>query len=286
MFAARNAGLRSIYNLCRQYPHHVEVASRCATAICRLLNTTTHCDESSDSDTEHLESVDDELLVDTLVVLLRRMESYADDIQMQRWGIRAGSCILHLLYPDATNVSGTALPVKLIVMYVRYCLGLHSLTVSYVQLALIAMARFNTHHGIVQWGSEALALLLTHQSTNNYLISSRLCEITYDATQDQVVSVLAERGGIDILIDGMRQNVDNFEINRWAGQVILLSMFYDGMPLLLTFIVMELLVVTLQHTARQEGLYLHCEKILKLEEIQDLGRQNFKVFLNDINVMS
>ncbi|KAF0692960.1 Aste57867_16006 [Aphanomyces stellatus] len=215
VFAAQHAGMRSLHDLLMQYPFHPDVAARVAAAIVRTLHRPPdeRNDSSSDDDDEYDHGAlrDADVLSDVVDVLFRRMESFAGHVDLQRWGIRAGSLLLLPFVAAPTSAFA----------------GLHSATTTFVQLVLKAMAKFAANSAVVLWGSQDLAALLVQQR--------------------QYVSVLAERGGIEVCVDAMRRHADNLSVQRWIGQVLLLCLFWD---------------VRLQDAAKNEGLLLHCNTVL------------------------
>ena len=110
VLAARRAGLRALLELVQHYALDAHVASRSASAIVYLLR---HCDDDDDSGSSDDEAAsqsstdlrDYDLVLDTWQVLLRRMESFLEHVDLQRWGICAGQALyvrLLSIAPDAT----------------------------------------------------------------------------------------------------------------------------------------------------------------------------------------
>ncbi|CAK4085467.1 unnamed protein product [Aphanomyces euteiches] len=221
VFAAQNAGLRSLTDLGQQYPQHVGVAARIVAAVVRTLEKPPEerAESSSDDEYDHGALSDTDLLSDLALLILRRMEIFPADVDMQRWGIRAGRCLL-LPFHDAKANDATSFP------------DLIGTTNSYVQLVLKAMDKLAVNATVVLWACQDLAALLSLQRA--------------------FVGVISARGGVEVCAGAMRQHPDNQAIQRWAGQVLLLCMFWD---------------VRLQEAAKNEGLLPHCK--LVLQEFED-----------------
>ncbi|ETV89173.1 hypothetical protein, variant [Aphanomyces astaci] len=223
VFATQQAGFLALLHLAQQYPQHVNVASHVAAAIVRIMQRHRQSPEqgrsgegsSSDDDDDVCEPGamhNPDVVSDLVNVMLKRMESFAGDVNMQRWGLRAVSCILlheHGKSPDAAFQ------------------GLAGTTSTYVHLVLRAMAKMCANASVALWGSQQLTQLFTNHR--------------------QFISVMAERGGIEVCVDVMRTHTDNWLIQRWAGQVVLLCAFWD---------------VRLQEAAKGEGLLHQCNSVL------------------------
>ncbi|RHY97036.1 hypothetical protein DYB37_007485 [Aphanomyces astaci] len=117
VFATQQAGFLALLHLAQQYPQHANVASHVAAAIVRIMQRHRQSPEQGRSGEGSSSSSDDDddvcepgamhnpdVVSDLVNVMLKRMESFAGDVNMQRWGLRAVSCILlreHGKPPDA-----------------------------------------------------------------------------------------------------------------------------------------------------------------------------------------
>ncbi|KDO31275.1 hypothetical protein SPRG_03890 [Saprolegnia parasitica CBS 223.65] len=213
VFAARRAGLRALLELLQHYALDVYVASRCASAIVHLLRHGDDDDDSGSSDDEAASRAssdlhDYDLVLDTWQVLVRRMESFVEHVDLERWGIRAGEALyarLTLLAPD--TAASTA-------RYSRRCLmqtvdDLQGTFVRFVTALIKAVDRFESHHGLVTSACDVLAALFEH-------------------TRSVLVSVVGDRSGIEAIVGAMRLNRENLEVCRAGAQVLLLCCFVDG----------------------------------------------------------
>ncbi|ETW08735.1 hypothetical protein H310_01257 [Aphanomyces invadans] len=231
VFAAQRSGFRALLCLIQQYPQHVNVASYATAAIVRIMEKRRQSEDSPAHDDKWSASSDDsdddvcdhnamhssEIVSDLVDIVLKRMETFASDVNMQQWGTRAASCILmhELNKPAETLLQGVV-----------------ATTYTYVHLVLRAMSKLCANASMALWGAQDLANLFTKHR--------------------QFVSVMAERGGVEVCADVMRAHEDNLLIQRWGGQVVLLCVFWDA---------------RLQEVAKGEGL-LHLSTRV-LDDISD-----------------
>ncbi|EQC33318.1 hypothetical protein SDRG_09296 [Saprolegnia diclina VS20] len=196
VLAARRTGLRTLLELVQHYALDANVASRSASAIVYLLrqsgddNDVSSDDEAASRPSTELHDYD--LVLDTWQVLLRRMESFPEHVDLQRWGICAGRALyvrLLSIVPDATaSLQGTF--------------------VGFVTALIKAVDRYDGHHGLVTSSCDVLAELFEHQ-------------------RNVLVSVVGDRSGIEAIVGTMRLNRENLEVCRAGAQVLILCCFVD-----------------------------------------------------------
>ncbi|RHY27493.1 hypothetical protein DYB32_006732 [Aphanomyces invadans] len=196
VFAAQRSGFRELLCLIQQYPQHVNVASYATAAIVRIMEKRRQSEDSPAHDDKWSASSDDsdddvcdhnamhssEIVSDLVDIVLKRMETFASDVNMQQWGTRAASCILmhELNKPAETLLQGLKaethdmhsavnqeLAAKLVdVAYVRQ--GNEALKSREKQITSLLAHRRLPEHG---WDDLAIQLLLhelAQMDSNNF----------------------------------------------------------------------------------------------------------------------
>ncbi|OQR96199.1 hypothetical protein ACHHYP_16583 [Achlya hypogyna] len=196
VLAARRAGLGALHDLLLHYALEVQVAMRGAMAVAYILtHDAVNSDDSCSDDEEALAARPDvsdyDLILDVWQLLLRRMESYPEHVDLQRWCIQAGR----------------ALYLRLLAIAPEKQSSFQNTLTTFVTGLVKAADRFDSHHGLVLGACEALVELFRMQPA--------------------LVGVVGDRGGIETVVAAMRLNRENLEVARACAQVLVLCCFAD-----------------------------------------------------------
>ncbi|OQS06834.1 o-phosphoseryl-tRNA(Sec) selenium transferase-like [Thraustotheca clavata] len=226
VFETRHKGLLALYDLLVQYPSEISIAYRCIASIFYLLeheNDSDNSDGASSDDDEgcHQELENCDALLDTWTLILRRMESFQVHLDLQRWAIRAGGALYQKIMSISPDMKAQ----------------MQGTLIAFMSTMLKAMDRFIKHNCLILWSCQVL--------------------VDFIQTDCTLVGVFGDRGGIEIIVNAMRQSSENLEVNQSCAQVLILCCFHDA---------------SLQIAAKQENLLAHCHAILGCAEIESISK--------------